>query len=719
MKKEEKEWLLIKERDGYATTGDGERFPQDSVLSGLTVEELKEGRRPGAAIRERIERLDAPKRAVSVDDIDLMLAETREHPFSRKGWIFELKYDGYRLLAARERGDARLLTRNGNDATVTFPDIARAVQVLPFDGVILDGEVVVLDEHGRPSFGRLAQRAKLTHPTEVRVAAAELPATFFAFDLLACEGHDLRPLPLLKRKELLREVLPETGVLRYADHIEDKGEAFYAELTKLGLEGMVGKDAGAPYKGGRSANWLKVRAELTDEYVVVGFTSPKGMRSGFGALHVADYVNGELTYAGRAGSGFTEGLLNAALKELQAIRRPDPPCVGPIPKDKGTTWVEPKLVCEVRYREMTEDGLLRQPVFIRFRDDKKPEECVRRGTEIDAWEDGKRENEKEKKKARTDVESPRTTHHAPSVPEIKFSNPNKVFWPEEGYTKGDLVEYYRAIWPWLGPYLSDRPLVMTRFPDGINGKSFFQKDAPGFTPEWIRTEKIWSEDTQRDIAYFVCDSVEALLYVINLGSIPLHVWASRVGSIESPDWCVIDLDPKEAPFKDVVTLARATHELCTDIDLPCFVKSSGSSGLHVLIPLGRQFTYEQCRTLAQVLSKVVVAEHSGIATLTRSPTRREGKVYLDHVQNGQGRLLVAPFSVRPLPGAPVSMPLQWREVGPKLDPKKFTIKNAPARMKKLGKDPLLELLEIQPDLAGALAKLAQRLGRSTAAGERV
>jgi bifunctional non-homologous end joining protein LigD len=263
----------------------------------------------------------------------------------------------------------------------------------------------------------------------------------------------------------------------------------------------------------------------------------------------------------------------------------------------------------------------------------------------------------------------------------------------------------------MEPYLKDRPLVMTRYPDGINGKSFYQKDAPGFAPDWIRRAGLWSEDTQRDISYFIAESVDALLYIINLGTILLHVWPSRAETIDRPDWCVIDIDPKEAPFQDVITLAKATHELCEEIGLPSLIKTTGSSGLHVLLPLGRQFNYEQCRTLAQLISKVVVGAHGDIATLTRSPSRREGKVYLDWVQNGQGRLLVAPFTARPLPGAPVSMPLEWREVTGKLDQKKFTIRNAVARMKKLGKDPLRELLDIEPDLRGPLERLARKFGK--------
>ena len=303
------------------------------------------------------------------------------------------------------------------------------------------------------------------------------------------------------------------------------------------------------------------------------------------------------------------------------------------------------------------------------------------------------------------------THLASRIPlpEVQFSNLDKVFWPEEGYTKGDLIEYYRSIAPWLLPYLRDRPVVLTRYPDGIHGKSFFQKDAPGFAPEWIRTEPMWSEDTQREIDYFVCDDEASLLYLINLGTIPLHVWGSRVGTLERPDWCILDLDPKEAEFRHVVTVARAIHELCDGIGLPCFVKTSGSTGLHVLLPLARQCTYEQSLTLGGLLARVVAAELPKIATITRQVSRRGTRVYIDYVQNGRGRLLVVPFSVRPLVGAPVSTPLQWREVTPKLDIRRFTIKTVPARMKKLKEDPLRPILDLKPDLGAVLERLKDRL----------
>jgi bifunctional non-homologous end joining protein LigD len=699
IKKSVKEWLLIKERDGYVSTN-GAVFPEGSVLSGLTVEDLRDGKDPAAALRAELKRLGAPTRRVKAEDAEPMLAETAEQPFSRKGWLFEVKLDGYRMRAVKDGGKARLITRNGNDATAAFPELVRPLEALPFDGLIMDAEIVVLDDHGRPSFQRLQNRARISGALPVKRAAVENPATLYLFDLLAVEGHDVRALPLDKRKALLRKILPEAGPLRYSEHFATDGEALYEHAVRLGLEGIVAKKADSTYRSGRSPNWLKVRADKTDEFVVVGYTEPKGSRGGFGALHLGWYDDGKLVYAGRAGSGFTSAELKKVAAELEKLRRPDPPCEGPVPKGKEHAWVEPRLVAEVRYREWTDEGLLRQPVFVRFRDDKRPEDCVKRG-------DGRGER---------DLPEPGVTPQASAgtsplspLPEVHFSNLEKVFWPDDDYRKGDLIEYYRAISPWMLPYLADRPLVLTRFPDGINGKSFFQKDAPEYAQQFVRTVTIWSEDSQRELDYFVCDDTSALLYIANMAAIPLHIWSSRVDTLETPDWCILDLDPKEAPFTDVVTVARAAKAMCDEISLPAYIKTSGSSGLHVLIPLGRQCTYEQSRTLGGLLARVVASELPEIATVTRQVNKRGGKVYLDYVQNGHGRLIVAPFSVRPLPGAPVSMPLEWREVTPKLDIRKFTIKNAPARMKKLGRDPLLPVLEETPNLVGALGALQQRL----------
>jgi bifunctional non-homologous end joining protein LigD len=690
LKKSEKDWLLIKERDAWAGKDRGE-LPPESVLSGLTVEELGAGADWAEPIRRELVKLKAPRRPVEAKASLLMLAETADRPFSRKDWLFEPKLDGYRLLALRAGGEAKLLTRNGNDCGAAFPEVLRAVAALPFPRLLLDGEVVALDERGRPDFQRLQGRARLRRGIDIRHATVRCPVTYYGFDLLGFEDFDLRGLPLSARKAVLRRVLPPSGALRYLEHVEDDGEVLYQEAERLGLEGIVGKKAASPYKAGRSPHWLKVRARRSADFVVVGFTAPKGSRGGFGALHLADFVSGTLTYAGRAGSGFTDRQLGEVRRTLEASARPEPPCAGPVPAEKGTVWVAPTMVAEVEFTERTDEDLLRQPVFLRFRDDKRPEECIREGSTSVA--EGEPAPERDP---------------AGTLP-FELTNIKKVFWPEDGYTKGDLLDYYRAIAPWLLAYLRDRPLVMTRYPDGIGGKSFFQKDAPGFTPDWIRTERMWSEETQREIDYFVCDDVASLLYVINLGSIPIHLWASRVPTLERPDWCVLDLDPKGAPFEHVMEVAKGLKALCDRIDLPVMIKSTGSSGLHLMIPLGRQCTHEQSRSLGELLARCIVDRLPAIATIVRQVSQRDGRVYVDYLQNGSGKLIVSPFCVRPLPGAPVSVPLAWREVTRKLDIRRHTIRTVPERMQKLGADPLAPVLELSPDLGAALERLMREL----------
>ncbi|GAC1647357.1 MAG: DNA ligase D [Gemmatimonadaceae bacterium] len=701
IKKSERDWLLIKERDAWVKSP-GDQFPEQSVLSGLTVEEVAAGLTPSARLRQSLERTGAVRSPVDPRAVQPMLAEPADKAFTRDGWIFELKLDGYRLIASKVRGDALLLTRNGNDYTKAFPEIARAVKALPIDECILDGEVVVLDAQGRPSFAQLQQRGRLSSPIDIRRAAVETPATLYLFDLLAIEGFDLRPLPLIERKRILIEAVPKLGPVRALDHIDQKGESFLAEVGALGLEGIVAKKADAPYRAGRSALWLKIKTERTSDFVIVGFTDPKGTRNHLGALQLADYVNDSLVYAGRVGTGFNQN----ALEELDALLRPivrhDPACRGPlvsgvasdeIPDTKTTTWVDPVHVCEVRFREWTPDGLLRHAALLRIRPDKPPHSCIRQASVADQ---------------EVDAEPPPATT-PPAKRSINFSNLKKVFWSAERYTKGDLVDYYRAVSSWIAPYLRNRPLVMTRFPDGIDGKSFYQKDAPEFAPEWIRTVRIWSEDTQREIRYFVCDDEETLLYVANLGSIPLHLWASRIGSLELPDWCVLDLDPKGAPFSDVVRTAQLLYRVCESIGLSSYVKTTGKTGLHILLPLGRQCTYEQSRTLGELLARVALRELRDIATITRHVTKRGDKVYLDYLQNRHGQTIVAPFSVRPLPGATVSMPLLWEEVNDALDPKAFTIRNTLDRMERLGRDPSRPVLDEKPDLARVLQRLAGEL----------
>jgi bifunctional non-homologous end joining protein LigD len=708
IKKSERDWLLIKERDAYVRSP-GDEFAEESVLSGLTVDEVKEGRSPSADLRAAVATSGAPLGRVDPYAVEVVLAEPADKAFTREGWLFELKLDGYRMIASKRQGEVLLLTRNGNDYTDVFPEVARAVRALPFGDCIIDGEVVVLDDDGKPSFSKLQKRGRLTSPIEVKRAAVELAATYYAFDFIAFEDYDLRSLTTRARKQLLLSALPKLGPVKGLDHVETDGEAFLEQVKALGLEGIIAKRADAKYKGGRSDAWIKIKTDRTGDFVIVGFTAPKGNRGAFGALQIADIVGGELVYAGRVGTGFNEKLLKQLKSALEGMVRDTCPCEGPvvapeteplaaklIPDTKTTTWVEPRLVCEVRYREWTPDGVLRHPAFLRLREDKLPGECERQG-----W------TPKAGAEPRPAIEDPApvTRSTAPQEKTVAFSNLRKIFWKEERYTKGDLIDYYRSVSAWMLPYLRDRPVVMTRYPDGIDGKSFYQKDAPEFAPTWMRTVPIWSEETQREIRYFVCDDVESLEYIANMGSIPIHMWASRVGSLELPDWCVIDLDPKDAPFSDVIRVARAVRRLCESIELPSYVKTTGKTGLHILVPLARQCTYAQSRILGELLARVVLQELDDIATITRHVTKRGSKVYLDYLQNRTGQTIVAPFSVRPLPGATISMPLLWDEVDDSLDPRAFTIRTALDRMNNLAHDPVAGVMKDVPDLAAILQQL--------------
>ncbi len=679
-------WLLIKERDAYEDPAKGTgSYPDDSILSGLTVEELGAGGDFGARIRERCAAAGAVPVDLAADAVRVMNAEPCEGPFSQPGWVFEIKYDGYRLLGDTRDGAARLISRNGNNLTHVFPEVAQALAKLPYGAAILDGEVVVNGPGGLPSFQLIQKRGRLERHGDIARAAVALPATWYAFDLLAFEGYDLRGLPLLERKRLLREVLPTTGPLRYSDHIVEQGEAMFERAVGLGLEGVVGKRVDSIYVGGRSRSWLKVRMVHTADFAIHGFTEPAGGRTGFGALHLASWRGNSFVYAGRVGTGFSARLLQELGERLRRLPAGQSPEGADVAGPGRHHWVTPALVAEVKYKEITEAGVLRHPSFLRLRDDKLPEDCVPA--------DAGRSLPEPAKPLRT-------------VPErvVHFTNLDKPFWPEDGYAKRDLVDYYRAISPWILPHLADRPVVLTRFPDGIHGKSFFQKNAPEFAPSWIRRIRLYSEGSERDLDYFVADDLESLLYVANSASIPLHIWQSRVADISRPDFCVLDLDPKAAPFSDVVRIALFLKELCDEIHLPCFVKTSGSTGLHVLVPLGRQITYEQSRNIGHLLALMTVRELGDLATVARLPSQREGKVYVDYLQNGHGRLIVAPYCVRPLPGAPVSAPLDWAEVDARLSIADHTIRTVPKRMAARG-DPMREVLKLRPDLGYSLGRL--------------
>jgi len=715
-----KQWLLIKKPDGGSALAGMPQPDETSVLSGLTLEQVQSGVDRAAEIRIELARSAALPKAVEPTRVEPMLAQTEPHPFSRPGWVFELKYDGYRVIASAADHRGALHYRSGIDASHAFPEITRTLAALPYRSIVIDGEVVVLDDDARPNFQRLQKRALLVRARDVDTAMRDHPVVLYAFDIVGFEDFDLRPLPLLERKRILRALLPTAGAVRYAEHIETDGLALWQHICALGLEGFVAKRGDSTYVAGRAPTWLKVRIEHTADLVVVGYTLPEGTRSHIGALHLAAWVPARdetpagLAYVGRVGTGFDERTL-ARLHALLEPMRIDAPAFkgGANERGAGHVWTRPELVVEVRFKHVTDDGMLRHPVFLRDRDDKPIHEC----TLAQAMH----------------AQPPITEVAAPAVAEVDdddgiddagaptgdpsgdrlgrkvvVSNPDKLFWPDDGYKKKDLVGFYREVAPWLLHYLRDRPLVLTRFPDGIAGKSFFQKNAPPYIPTWLRTKTMWSEHAEREIEYFVCDDADSIAYVANLATIPLHVWGSRLADLQRPDWCILDLDPKGAPFTDVVEIAFHIRELCEEIGMPSFLKTSGSTGLHVLMPLGRQCTFDQCRQLGEIMAQVISQQLGDIATVERHIPSRKGRVYIDFGQNGHGRLLVSPLSLRPLPRAPVSTPLRWDELHPALDQHDFNMATVPARLATIG-DPMTEVLSMRPDLQAILAKLLGKL----------
>jgi bifunctional non-homologous end joining protein LigD len=709
MSKSEKDWLLLKKTDGAASDTDALlRWPR-SVICGLTVQEMRDTAAWLAALREHVAALGATRGSLQASKVTHMLATLSEQPFSRKGWVFEIKYDGVRVIAERHGEEVRMLGRSGEDITARYPEIAEALRGLVVEDFVLDGEIVAYDESGRPSFGRLQKRMLLSKPRDVAAAMARVPVRAVFFDCLALEGHDLRKLALTDRKDCLSRALPPAGVVQAGDHLEEHGEAFYEAANEMGLEGIIAKRADSRYTGRRSPDWVKIKCQRRQEFVVGGWTDPKGGGRHFGALHVGVYEDGALRHVTRVGSGFDDAMQDQLWRQLQPLTRKDSPFGSTGPKGREDHWVEPKLVCEVRFTEWTADGGLRHPIFMGMRTDRKPEDVRREGEHAadDAAQIAADEPEAE---AAPERAANSRREPAPEERVVRLSNLRKVFWPDEGYTKGDLIAYYDAVAPLMLPYLEDRPAVLTRYPDGIKGKSFFQKDAPVFVPDWIRTESVYSKDSDRDIKFFVIDDAETLRYVANMGTIPIHMWGSRAGSLEKPDWLVIDFDPKGAPFANVVECARELHDLLEELELPGFPKTSGATGLHVMIPLGRRYTYEECKTFARLLATLVQHAKPEISTLARPLHARGGKVYVDWGQNGHGITIVAPYSLRPVPGASASCPLKWSEVNGKLDPARFNLKTLPKRFEKM-EDPLLGVLGKGVDMAVAIEAIGERMRR--------
>lgn len=659
--------------------------------SGLTVAERAEGRGRDEEIAALAAAAGAPRRDLDVALLRPMLARAAEAAFSDPAWIFEVKYDGARVLASRRGRRVRLVARSGRDVTEIYPEVSEAVADLPLSDFVLDGEIAALDAAGRTSFERLQRRFTLNEASAVAIARREFPVVLCAFDLLAAGGYDLCSLSLVTRKELLARFVPPGGIVRFADHVVGDGLALYEAVGRHDLEGIVAKRAASTYQvGARSDSWRKIKCPRTARLAIVGSLPGRGARGRLGSLMLAGFREGELLYAGNVGSGLRDEDVVSLRAALDARSAPRPLFVGaPAPPLRGTTYARPELVCEVRFTEITTAGVLRQPVFLRLLPDAAVQSCAHPAGPL--------------RPAESSEPRPRGRGPAPAVRGTP-TRIDEVFWPIDGATKGDLLAYYEAVWPWLAPYLRDRPLASTRYPDGIAAEPVSREHPPEWAPSWAPHVEI------AGTAYLVCNELRTLLHVIDSGAIPLHVWSARIASLDRPDWLVLDLDPKEAPFAHVARVARRVHEILGELGARHFVKTSGRAGLHVLVPLGATIDHEDARDLGEIIARVVQAELPEIATTARPAASRGERVYLDHLRNGRGQLIAAPFSVRPRPGAPVSMPIEWSRVTRRLDPARFTIRTAIATLVVHG-DPLAGVLADPIDVPAFLGALAERLER--------
>ncbi len=718
------QWLLIKKRDPFANDeGVTEKHPR-SVLSGLTIEEMADSSALAQSILAEVAQLRAPRiaKGPSFDAFPLTLAKVANDPFDGDQWLFEIKYDGVRALAIRtasgaDRSHTRIFGRSGIEITARYPEVALAFDALPFDQFVIDGEIVALGDDGRPSFQLLQRRMHLNDAREARRLSLSLPVFDFVFDLLGLDGFDLRGVELETRKALLARLVRGEGPLRYSDHIVAHGRDFYAAAAEAKLEGILAKRRKSPYAGKRTGDWLKIKCPVTGRFVVGGYTDPEGARSHFGALLVGQYDDdGALRFVTRVGTGFSDATLRDLAAKMRSRARPTSPFrrprAGEVALPRRVHFCEPELVCDVRYAEMTDEGGLRHPSFVGLVEGVDPRECRFEGraraiesAPIAQPDDGTGGDS-------PTADDPPPSGRLPNARSFTVTHPDKVFWPAEGYTKADLVAYYLAIAPWMLPYLKDRPVMMVRYPDGIGGKNFYQKDAPGFAPEWIRTEKIYSEDSKREIAYFVIESAEALGYVANLGTIPIHIWSSRIGHLERPDWLLFDLDPKGSTTEKAVGVARELAVVLRKLGLRPYCKTSGQMGLHVVVGLRLEYTYEQARSFSELVARLLVSRVPELATIDRNVASRKGRVYVDYLQLGHGKTIAAPFAVRPIPGAPVSAPIEIDQLTPDLDPLAFNIKTMPGRMKRLGRDPFAGALNDPQSLELALPALERELART-------
>lgn len=676
--KQENAWLLIKKTDKYATDTDILE-KNKSVLSKRALEELEEkSKKAVPTVKEKTPSKKKTNPVENAEFIKPMLANIKEKPFDDPEWVFEKKYDGYRTVAVINPPDIELFSRNELSFNRNFKPIAEDLKKMDHTA-ILDGEVVVEDESGKANFQLLQNYLKTGSGT----------LKYYVFDLLNLDGNSITELSLLERKELLKILFNKYGFTNvfYSDHIVEKGLDLFDLVIKNKEEGIVAKRADSTYAVGRRSNdWLKIKAANQEEAIIIGITEPKNSRKYFGALLLGQYYGKKLQFIGKCGTGFTEETLKELYTKLKPYFTDDSPLTEKTGLRDKIQWIKPKLVCQVKYSEWTQDKHLRHPVYLGLRIDKKANEVftpsiIKKSESIktEKMSETKEAKAKETKKAENDYDLKigKTVLH--------LTNQNKIYFPNDGITKGEIVQYYNEVSDLILPYLKNRPESMNRYPNGIDAPSFYQKDVDvEKTPSWLKTKKIFSESNDANVNYLICNDKETLLYMANLGCIEINPWNSTIQNIDNPDWLVIDIDPDKQDFSVVVETALVVKDVMDELETECYCKTSGASGLHVYIPLGGQYDYDSVKILAELIAHEVQSRLPETTSLERSIKKRDHKIYIDYLQNRIGQTLAAPYSVRPKPGATVSTPLEWNEVNSKLHPSQFTIKNVLKRFEKKG-----------------------------------
>ncbi len=724
----ENSWLLIKHKDEYASVKDITKQDK-SVLSGKTIPAMaksgekvwKDGKAqnleaPAKASKKKL-RAKAPEPEAKKDPaagpdiksllekapvakiptgITPMLATLVDKPFEDRRWVFEVKWDGYRALAFVNNGNVELLSRNKKSFDEKFYPIRQQLLRWKINAVV-DGEILVLNEKGISNFGHLQNWR----------SEADGELVYYIFDILWYEGKNLMGLPLIERKEILKKVVPlDDELVRLSQSFDSSGLEFFHAAEKMGLEGIIAKQSASQYiPNERSKAWLKIKVNKRQEVVIGGYTKNVDTAKLFSSLLLGVYENGILRYSGKVGTGFSDkdqAVMMDQFKPLVTKESPfdivpdvnAPSRFRPNPPKAKATWLEPKLVCEITYAEITSDGVFRHPSFQGMRIDKNAKEVIRETASATAptLVAAKAENKNmemvkpPKGKQRKTLLNPTEETQVKKIcgHDLKFTNLSKVYWPEEKVTKRDMFNYYYQVADFILPYLRDRPLSLNRFPGGIKGPSFYQKDIKGKAPEWITKTFPYTTSDGEHKEYLVGSDEAVLMWMASLGCIEMNPWFSRIQSPDNPDYCVIDLDPDKNTFNQVIEAAQEVKKVLDELNVPCYCKTSGSTGIHVYIPLGAKYSYDQSQMFARIVVNIVHQRLPGYTSVERIISKRKGKMYLDFLQNRPGATIACPYSLRPKKGATVSMPLHWEEVKPGLKMSDFTIFNAVERAKKEG-----------------------------------